>query len=198
MSNERFADRLNLALDYLGFPPKDQGRILQLAELMGLSKSGAGTWVTGKACPPASKYQALAKQLKVRAEWLKSGDGPMMEPLPVYTASEFLSPSKSPIQTISTNLPIIHDLFAIQLDSDAMFPRFSKGNIVVFDPNKEPEDGDFVFINLNNHPAPLFRQLILGNGTFYLEAYNPKFDRLILTDTSKVLGSMVQAIINFF
>lgn len=197
MSKTTFAERLNTALDILDFPPQGRGRAVKLAEMTGLSTKGVGKWFRGLACPPATKYNALAKLLKVNAAWLETGEGPMMEPLPVYSASDYLLSSKKPIQTINSTINVRHDLFAILLDSDAMFPRFSQGNIAVFDAKRTPGDGDFVFVMHENYPAPLFRQAMIVGSTFYLEAYNPKFDRLILTDTSKVLGTMIQAIIDF-
>lgn len=197
MSKSTFAERLNTALDILDFPPKGRGRVIKLAEMTGLTNKGVGKWFRGIGSPPANKYNALAKLLKVNATWLKTGEGPMMEPLPVYPASDFLLSDKEPIQTINSNINVRHDLFAILLDSDAMFPRFSQGNIAIFDAKRAPRDGDFVFVMHENYPAPLFRQAMIVGSTFYLEAYNPKFDRLTLTDASQVLGTMIQAIIDF-
>lgn len=211
MKNSSFADRLNLALDKEGFPPKNRGRIQLLAEMVGLTHRGASKWVNGETCPPAKKYPALAKKLNVREKWLKTGQEPMLEEastelekqtgesisVPVYKVEEFFSQTKTPIQTVNCNLPMIGKLFSIQLETEAMSPRFPKGSIIIFDDKKEATDGDFVLVDFDNYPAPIFRQLLIIGSSMYLNAHNPKFDRLLLTDKNKIHGTMIQAILSF-
>lgn len=210
MKNSSFANRLNLALDKEGFPPKNRGRIQLLAEMVGLTHRGASKWVNGEACPPAKKYAALAEKLNVREEWLRIGQDPMLAEdvqefiednvsitVPVYHVENFFSQTKTPIQIVNCNLPTVGKLFAIQLETEAMSPRFPKDSIVIFDDKKQPQDGDFVLVNFNNYPAPIFRQLLIIGSTMYLNAHNPKFDRLLLIEKNKIIGVMIQAILSF-
>jgi len=211
MKDHSFAKRLNLALDKEGFPPKNRGRIQLLAEMVGLTHRGTSKWVNGQTCPPAKKYADLAKKLNVREEWLRTGQEPMLEKtniviieqseastiVPVYQTESFFSKAKIPIQTINCNLPKVGELFAIQLESEAMSPRFPKGSIIIFDDKKETQDGDFILVNYDTYPAPIFRQLLVIGSTMYLNSHNPKFDRLLLIDKSKIYGTMIQAILSF-
>lgn len=208
MKNSHFSERLNLALDKEGFPLKNRGRIQLLAEMVGLTHRGASKWVNGETCPPSKKYAVLAEKLNVREEWLRTGAGSMEEsnleitssiniPVPVYYIEDFFSYTKKPIKTVMCNLPAMGDLFAIQLETEAMSPRFPNGTIAIFDNKKEPNDGDFILVNFDNYPTPIFRQLLIVGTALYLNAHNPKFDRLLLTDKNKILGTMIQAILSF-
>lgn len=211
MNDNSFADRLNFALDKEGFPPKNKGRIQLLAEMVGLTHRGASKWINGETCPPAKKYEHLAKKLNVREAWLKSGLEPMQDSInslenndssnvmnvPIYLTRDFFSESKEPMQTVSCNIPTIGSLFGIKLETEAMSPRFPKASLVIFDEKREAQDGDFVLISFDNYPAPIFRQLLIIGETTYLCAHNPKFDRLILTRKDKIYGVMIQAILSF-
>ena len=209
MANKTFSERLNIALDKEGFPPKNRGRIQLLAEMVGLSHRGASKWVNGETRPPLKKYTTLAKKLNVREKWLRDGEGSMLGDhihheelnktveVPVYLAENFHHKDPLPVKTITCNIAFTGDLFAMLLESEAMSPRFPKGSIVIFDREKEAVDGDFVLVNFESYPTPVFRQLLDIGSSIYLDAHNPKFDRLLLSDESKIHGVMIQAILSF-
>ena len=94
-------------------------------------------------------------------------------------------------------MPKVGNLFALQLETEAMSPRFPKGSIIIFDDKKEAQDGDFILVSYDNYPAPIFRQLLVIGSMMYLNAHNPKFDRLTLSDKHSMLGVMIQAILSF-
>lgn len=77
-----------------------------------------------------------------------------------------------------------------------MSPRFPKGSIIIFD-DAIAKDGDFVLVNFNEFPNPIFRQLLIIGESLYLNAHNPKFDRLVLSDSKRIIGKLVQAILYF-
>ena len=212
MSTSSFAERLNIALDKEGFPPKHRGRIQLLAEMFGMSHRGASKWVSGETCPPAKKYAELAEKLHVKEAWLKTGQNPMQENdtrsrfvedesntvnVPVFHAEELFSEKRQPIQTVSCNLSAEGLLFAVKLETEAMSPRFPRGTVAIFDNKKPPQDGDFVLVNYEGYPTPVFRQLLDTGSALYLHAHNPKFDRLFLTNQTQVMGTMVQAVLVF-
>ena len=204
-----FSERLNASLDKLGFPPKHSGRIQQLAEMTGLSHRGAGKWVSGESKPPAGKFSALAKQLQVNEQWLRTGEGPMCEdssnlthlaPLginqdvPIYLLSQL---HKKISHTLTCILPYISDFFGIVLSSEAMSPRFPIGSILILDALAAPRDGDFVLAADPVYPEPVFRQLLIIHDSLHLHAHNPKFERSGLVSSSHILGKLVQAIVSF-
>lgn len=208
MKHTKFSERLNLCLDKEGFPPKNRGRIQLLAEMVGLTHRGASKWINGESEPPAKKIPNLAKKLNVNEKWLLSGEGYMLEErltlekqsikqdVPIYDIATFLSEGRIVQQIIQSNFTNPGEYFGITLDTEAMSPRFPKGSIIIFD-NKIAKDGDFVLVDYNTFPSPIFRQLFIINNSLYLNAHNPKFDRLILTDSKKIIGKLVQAILSF-
>ncbi|MEM9103730.1 MAG: XRE family transcriptional regulator [Pseudomonadota bacterium] len=208
-----FTERLNTALDKAGFLPKQRGRIQQLAELMGLTHRGAGKWLSGETCPPTKKLARLADKLNVREDWLRTGEGDMINAekfqhsqiippktaVPVYPLEQLNNPERKSIESIECNVASSSQhLFAVKLDTEAMSPRFPQGTLLICDEKKTPKDGDFVLINFDTYPLPIFRQLFISGGTYYLFAHNPKFDRLVTPTLDRVLGVMIQAIISIF
>lgn len=210
MKTEHFSERLNLALDKEGFPPKNRGRIQLLAEMVGLSHRGASKWVSGQTSPPAKKFTALAKKLNVSELWLRSGEGPMENlitslpgtspsssfQIPIYESDTLRAYKKTMLKTVSCQLPYAGHFFGIVLDTEAMTPRFPNHSIVIFD-TIAAKDGDFVLVDYQGLPSPIFRQLLIVGNVHYLNAHNPKFDRLVLTPESTIMGKLVQAIVSF-
>jgi transcriptional regulator with XRE-family HTH domain len=206
MKDNNFAHRLNLCLDKEGFPPKNRGRIQLLAEMVGLTHRGASKWVNGESSPPDKKFASLAQKLNVSEKWLKTGEGAMRveESHPqnafslninIFDINTFME-NRLPQKTITCTLPYKGNFFGITLDTEAMSPRFPKGSIIIFD-DVLAKDGDFVLVNYNGYPSPIFRQLLIIGSSLYLNAHNPKFDRLVLTENSKIIGKLVQAILTF-
>ncbi|UTW42816.1 hypothetical protein KFE69_01350 [bacterium SCSIO 12844] len=214
MTKSTFAQRLNQALDYKGFPPKNRGRIQLLAEIIGLTHRGASKWINGETCPPAKKYAILAEKLTVNEQWLKTGQGEMIDqkvddesPLhhikskqqlvKVYHVDTLTNKPQKPIKEIYCDIHSDGELFAIELQTEAMSPRFPNQSIIIFDNKKAYKDGDFILVKPDNYPHPLFRQVLTFGASTYLNAHNPKFDRIILGNSDLILGVMVQAILVF-
>lgn len=72
---EKFATRLNQALDKAGLPNTGQRRQLALARLLDVSVIHVGRWLSGKDFPRTSQLVRLAQYLGVRSNWLLSGVG---------------------------------------------------------------------------------------------------------------------------
>ncbi|MDT8403776.1 hypothetical protein [Sulfuriflexus sp.] len=72
---QKFAARLNEALDDAGVPLKGMGRQSSLVRMLGVSHRVAKKWLDGEEFPPTSKMVKLATELHVRSNWLFSGQG---------------------------------------------------------------------------------------------------------------------------
>jgi len=212
VKSSSFSERLNLCLDKEGFPPKHRGRIRLLSEMVGLTHRGASKWVNGQSTPPARKYPLLAKQLNVNETWLRTGDGFMyednralslsgsmgiMQDIQIYSMDQLLLATKSPQNTMQCILPYRGLFYGVILNTEAMSPRFPAGSVIIFDAHAKPRDGDFVLVNMSDYPEPLFRQLLITESSIYLNAHNPKFDRLLLDNQNSMMGKLVQAIVSF-
>jgi len=74
---EKFAERLNAALDDADVPKKGMGRQSSLVRMLGVSHRVAKKWLDGSEFPPTSKMVKLSSLLNVRSNWLFSGQGLM-------------------------------------------------------------------------------------------------------------------------
>lgn len=72
---EKFAARLNQALDEAGLPSTGQRRQVALARVLDVSVEHVGRWLGGEDFPQTSQLVRLAQYLGVRSNWLLSGVG---------------------------------------------------------------------------------------------------------------------------
>lgn len=209
-----FKERLNEALDKAGFPPKNRGRIQRLADMMDLTHRGAGKWLDGETTPPAKKCPVIAEKLHINSEWLISGKGNMVreEPLsvephaasvsakeiPLYTLENWHNPYYTPAQTITCYTATVGKAFALKINTEALSPRFPLGSLVILDTGRIAKDGDFVLAQSNHFPTPQFRQLFMSEHQRSLEAHNPKFERVYMSPSDRILGVVVQAVSLFY
>jgi len=77
--SEKFAERLNAALDDAGIPQKGMGRQSSLVRMLAVSHRVAKKWLDGSEFPPTSKMVKLSTLLDVRSNWLFSGQGSMRD-----------------------------------------------------------------------------------------------------------------------
>lgn len=70
-----FSQRLNVALDEAGVPPKGSGRQIAVAKMFGVSQKGARKWLEGEAIPDTKRLPEIARKLGVQGEWLLTGQG---------------------------------------------------------------------------------------------------------------------------
>ncbi len=75
-----FSERLNKALNNVGFPKKGAGRQIELANIFGVSQKGARKWLEGESIPKFTRLQEIALHFGLRVEWLASGEPPMYRP----------------------------------------------------------------------------------------------------------------------
>jgi len=72
---DRFAQRLNDALDNIDFPKLGAGRQARLSELLDIPASNVAHWLKGESFPRTSALVKLSDLTKTRSNWLLSGQG---------------------------------------------------------------------------------------------------------------------------
>lgn len=90
--------------------------------------------------------------------------------------------------------------FAMAMNDSSMEPGFSKGNILIFDPEKNPKDRSHVLVKLAESQQLIFRQILIDAEHRYLKPLNPDlshFGMRLLEDQDKVLGVLVEARRNY-
>lgn len=98
---------------------------------------------------------------------------------------------------VRTDIPVSKNSYAIQLSDSTMQPRFFEGTLLIIDPEYSPENQDFVVAQLHNQKTVTFKQLLVDGENHYLKPLNPDFPIIRMIHNDRVLGTMVQARIDY-
>lgn len=99
-------------------------------------------------------------------------------------------------KTIAAMADLSKECFAVIMNDSSMEPQFSKGSILILDPNKKPNDRSYILIKLASTSIYVFRQIIIDAEHKFLKPLNPdliasQMRLLDLEDT--IIGVLVEA-----
>ena len=80
--------------------------------------------------------------------------------------------------------------FALRVIGDTMAPEFMDGAIIVIDPSGVVKDGSYVLARHNDEY--IFRQLIFGEGVYYLKTLADGHEPIEIPDLVAVEGVIIQ------
>ncbi|MBN1684996.1 MAG: helix-turn-helix domain-containing protein [Gammaproteobacteria bacterium] len=86
--------------------------------------------------------------------------------------------------------------FATILKDISMEPIFPRGSILIFDPDKIPQDGSYVLIKASKDKRPFFRQLLIDLDHQYLKPLNPDLYNLKIRALKKddvMMGTLIES-----
>jgi len=191
ISESSFADRVNLILE------QQKRSKAWLATEIGISKQALNyllSYSTKK-----KMVVEIAEALQVNPDWLKTGEGGItlnfnqrddINNIPLLTIPEF-SANKVAQKTLIISNDYPKDCFAVTLNSNSMEPLFSEGTALIFDPNKKPQNGNFVLFSLKGNEV-LFRQFFKEGKDVYFRAHNQMFKN-IKTAAYKIQGTLLES-----
>ncbi|MGD1323537.1 LexA family protein [Pandoraea pnomenusa] len=197
-----FAERLQHAMDVRGVKMKKE-----IAKIAGVSSSAVTQWFKGDTKSlKADSILRVAKQLRVRVEWLKDGVGTMelatefqnVEPaelgsrkVPVisYVQAGLMVEVVDPFtlgggfEIIEVSVPCSPRTFALRIRGNSMEPRFYEGDLAIIDPELSPKPGQFVVAKNTSEEATFkkYRPRGLderGNDVFELVPLNDDYPTL--------------------
>lgn len=90
--------------------------------------------------------------------------------------------------------------FATEMKETSMEPVFRRGAQLVFDPELQPKDRDFVLVKLNELKTPIFRLLLVDGNDQYLKPLNSdlsNFKTRLLEDSHTILAVLVESRTSF-
>lgn len=155
-----------------------------LADEIGISKQALNYILAHASKKKCVNEIALA--LSVSPEWLKTGKGSMTvsaEPRTDVHAIRVLPmqcidgmAQSSEVLLISAAYPA--SCFAVRLDNDSMEPLFPEGSLLIFDPEKKPNNKDFVLFSLAHAKQRYFRQYFKEGNDCYLKAIDGMYQML--------------------
>ena len=80
--------------------------------------------------------------------------------------------------------------FALRVLDDSMSPEFVDGCIIIIDPEGVIADGTYVLARHND--GYIFRQLVFGEGVYYLQALKDGHETIEMSDLSAIEGIIIQ------
>ena len=106
----------------------------------------------------------LEKHLKVSAAYLlciessqTDSNSDDLSVIPLYNIHTVLEKKIANLKIPAQ--PNDASLFSVELIDNSMSPIFNRGDIVVFDKNRSPIDGDYILLELNTTKQVMFRKL---------------------------------------
>lgn len=121
-------------------------------------------------------------------------------PLLSLTEATLWPAQKSKISTLDhtfTDAEVGQLAFAIKLLDDHSLPLFPAGTLLVIDPECCSGNRDFVLLHFAGQKGAVLKQLLIDGEDFYLKPLNPEFKTIAMSRKDKILGTMVQAKIDF-
>jgi DNA polymerase V len=80
--------------------------------------------------------------------------------------------------------------FALRVIGDTMAPEFKDGCIIIIDPSGIVNDGSYVLARLGDEY--IFRQLIFGDGVYFLQTLAEGYEDIEIPDLVPVEGVIIQ------
>lgn len=80
--------------------------------------------------------------------------------------------------------------FALRVIGDSMLPEFADGAIIIIDPEGVINDGSYVMARHDD--SFIFRQLVFGEGCYYLRALQEGHEEIALPDLKSIEGVVTQ------
>jgi SOS-response transcriptional repressor LexA len=97
---------------------------------------------------------------------------------------------------VETDLQGRH-LFAIRVQGDSMEPIFNEGEVLVVDPEVQPQSGDYAIIKKDHEEEASFKQLKKFRGVWILHPLNPRYEDQEMTKEMRVVGKVVRKQMDF-
>ncbi len=197
-----FSDRLNLALDKVGAPPKHKGRQSYVGELFGVSQRAAGKWLEGEGMPSMDRLTGIAASLGVSAEWLLTGNnknthrdnGLVSVPLLSWVqAGDFCMQEMIVAHDESVLIPgpVPDGTFALKIKGESMFnpttgEGFPDGCTIIVEAGLTPRPGDFVVARSGDEVV--FKEFVIEGATPYLRPMNPRYTPIKIAEDTVICG----------
>ena len=88
-------------------------------------------------------------------------------------------------------------LFAMRVKGDSMEPLFFEGEVIVIDPEVQPQPGDYVIVKKDENDEATFKQLKKYRGVWVLHPLNPRYEDIEMTREMRVVGKVVRKQMDF-
>ncbi len=173
-----------------------------VAERLGISKQ-ALNYLLKHATKPKF-VDELAEILKLNPKWVEKGTGSPwtnkknklthpIKQIPLLTKEIILNDSTGPWEskdTIEFSSDNLEHFIAYKLESDANFPPFIQGSILIFNTKKQPKSDDYVLLIIEDNV--FVRQFLVDGDTVCYKSSNPNY-KTFINPKAKLLGVLIEA-----
>lgn len=83
-------------------------------------------------------------------------------------------------------------LFAMKVSGDSMEPLFFEDEVIIIDPEIQPQPGDYSIIKKDQEEEATFKQLKKYRGVWVLHPLNPKYEDQEMTKEMRVVGKVIR------
>lgn len=167
----------------------------ELAKLTGFTPGRISHWEQGRRLPNLESALKLQEVLDTPAAYLLAindeisiSNNKIYKNIPLYDFIRAFDEKKIDIVAVPGDIYSEH-LFAVSLADESMNPPFRQNDIVVFDSNAKPVDGDFVLLKINATEQVLFRHFSLD----YSDINKPKIQLKPLSANFQIITSDSQS-----
>ena len=157
----------------------------------------------------------IAEALGISSAWLANGEGSIQlddtpeiklmksqKGIPIiqwcdiekWVNQNFDSTMDQKNEWILINSEGSNNCFAVRLQDKSMYPRFEQNTILIIDPERIPQNKDFVISRLNKTGEFIFRQYEVLDSDIRLSPMNTEiYKTIILKNNDVICGVMVEA-----
>jgi phage repressor protein C with HTH and peptisase S24 domain len=97
---------------------------------------------------------------------------------------------------VETDLQGRH-LFAVRVSGDSMEPLFHEGEVLIVDPEIQPQSGDYAIVKAEREEGAGFRQMKKFRGVWLLHPLNPRYEDQEMSKEMRVIGKVVRKQMDF-
>lgn len=208
MFDMEFEDRINQKLKELNMKPAEVVRLTKNV----VTKANMSQWLSGKGMPTILKCYALAKALQTTTDWLISGKlPPLITPIdlpPEYAVykkypllgwgqvsdwREIMGCSKVNMEYIASPHNASEEAFVLKVAGESMQPEFMNGDMILIDPTRLPNNGDFVIAKFTYNKESTFKQLVIESDGKMLKTLNPDWPERFtpINNECEIIGTVV-------
>ena len=72
-----------------------------------------------------------------------------------------------------------------------MEPVFTKGSLLIINPNIKPQDREYIIVSAGQQQKPLFKQVLLDGDSVYLKSHHPDI-QVISTNNPNIIGVVTE------
>lgn len=210
-----WADRIRSRMKELGLTQEE------LAVKLGITRGAVTHYLAGRRVPPLRQFQLLASALKADPAWLQFGTSAATQkppktvkqtkteityrPIPILSweeAARFPDVSRLKQEDIKDRIPHIFTdqphWYALRVKGDSMTASGSKsfhdGDIIIVNPDKTPQHGDFVIAVLPRSKEATFKQYVVDGGVQYLKPLNPQYPLIKIEKKACISGVILKCV----